>query len=104
MEKTTGFATSMPVCATSSADQLDPARACFGIERKNSARASRLIKEANDAQAIRAYDAAASRRDMKYVLGEPAEPGQPHLTDCSWNVDNRKAKNLLFLWTKPIRS
>jgi ATP-dependent DNA helicase RecG len=39
----------------------------FGIERQNSAQASRLIKEATEAQAIRAYDAAASRRDMKYV-------------------------------------
>jgi predicted HTH transcriptional regulator len=39
----------------------------FGIEPKNSAIASRLIKEALDAGAIRPYDEAAARKLMKYV-------------------------------------
>ena len=39
----------------------------FGIEPKNSATASRLIKEAIDAGVIHPYDEAASKRLMKYV-------------------------------------
>ena len=39
----------------------------FGIEEKNSATASRIIKEALDAKKIRAYDEASSRKFMKYV-------------------------------------
>jgi predicted HTH transcriptional regulator len=39
----------------------------FGIEQKNSATVSRLIKEAVAAGAIRAYDESASKQQMKYV-------------------------------------
>jgi predicted HTH transcriptional regulator len=39
----------------------------FGIESKNSATASRLIKEALEARAIRPYDESASRKYMRYV-------------------------------------
>jgi predicted HTH transcriptional regulator len=39
----------------------------FGIDEKNSAVASRLIKEAVEAGAIVPYDSAASRKYMKYV-------------------------------------
>jgi len=39
----------------------------FGIEQKNSATASRLIKEAVNAGVIRAYDESASKQQMKYV-------------------------------------
>lgn len=39
----------------------------FGIEQKNSATASRLIKEAVSAGVIRAYDESASKQQMKYV-------------------------------------
>jgi predicted HTH transcriptional regulator len=39
----------------------------FGIEQKNSATASRLIKEATEAGAIRPYEEATSKRLMKYV-------------------------------------
>lgn len=39
----------------------------FGIEAKNSASASRLIKEALDAGVIAPYDASAARKIMKYV-------------------------------------
>ncbi|HZK67368.1 MAG TPA: transcriptional regulator, partial [Chloroflexota bacterium] len=39
----------------------------FGIEPRNSATASRLIKEAVDAGFIRAHDPDSSRRLMKYV-------------------------------------
>lgn len=39
----------------------------FGIESKNSAIASRLIKEAHEAGLIRPYDPEAGRRFMKYV-------------------------------------
>ena len=39
----------------------------FGIEQKNSATASRLIKEATEAGVIRPYDESASKRLMKYV-------------------------------------
>lgn len=39
----------------------------FGIEPKNSATASRLIKEAVEAEVIRAHDASAGKKFMKYV-------------------------------------
>ena len=39
----------------------------FGIEQRNSATASRLIKEAVNAGAIRPYDESASKQQMKYV-------------------------------------
>lgn len=39
----------------------------FGIEPKNSATASRLIKEAIEAGTIRPYDDSAARKFMKYV-------------------------------------
>jgi predicted HTH transcriptional regulator len=39
----------------------------FGIEEKNSASASRIIKETSDAKKIRAHDDASSRKFMKYV-------------------------------------
>lgn len=39
----------------------------FGIEQKNSATASRLIKEATEAGVIRPYEEATSKRLMKYV-------------------------------------
>ena len=39
----------------------------FGIEPQNSATASRLIKEALDAEVIRPYDKSAARKLMKYV-------------------------------------
>jgi ATP-dependent DNA helicase RecG len=39
----------------------------FGIDEKNSAVASRLIKEAVEAGAIVPYDSAASKKYMKYV-------------------------------------
>jgi len=39
----------------------------FGIERHNSATASRLIKEALSAGMVRPYDENAAKRDMKYV-------------------------------------
>ena len=39
----------------------------FGIEAKNSATASRLIKEALEAGMIRLYDKGAARKLMKYV-------------------------------------
>jgi ATP-dependent DNA helicase RecG len=39
----------------------------FGIETKNSAVASRLIKEAVEAGVIHPYDETASKRLMKYV-------------------------------------
>lgn len=39
----------------------------FGIEKKNSATVSRVIKDAVDAEEIRAYDADAGRKYMKYV-------------------------------------
>lgn len=42
-------------------------RGRFGIESKNSATASRLIKEAIEAGVIRPYDETASKRFMKYV-------------------------------------
>ncbi len=41
----------------------------FGIKEKNSATASRIIKEALDAKRIRAYDEASSKKYMKYVPG-----------------------------------
>jgi len=42
-------------------------RARFGISEKNSAAASRIIKEALETGKIRAYDESASRKFMKYV-------------------------------------
>ncbi len=39
----------------------------FGIESKNSAMASRLIKEATEAGAIHPYDETSSKKQMKYV-------------------------------------
>ncbi len=42
-------------------------RGRFGIDEKNSAVASRIIKEAVDASAIKPYDENASRKYMKYV-------------------------------------
>ncbi len=42
-------------------------RARFGIEEKNSATASRLIKEAIEAKRIKLHDAAASKKYMKYT-------------------------------------
>jgi len=42
-------------------------RSRFGIEDKNSATASRIIKETVEAELIRPYDEAASRKFMKYV-------------------------------------
>jgi len=39
----------------------------FGIEPRNSAIASRLIKEALQAKMIRAYDDSAARKLMKYL-------------------------------------
>ncbi len=42
-------------------------RTRFGIEEKNSAMASRIIKDATDAGRIVAYDISASRKFMKYV-------------------------------------
>jgi ATP-dependent DNA helicase RecG len=39
----------------------------FGIEDKNSATASRIIKETLEAELIRPYDDTASRKFMKYV-------------------------------------
>ena len=42
-------------------------RARFGIEPRNSATASRLIKEALEAGVIRPYDESAARKFMKYV-------------------------------------
>lgn len=42
-------------------------RARFGIDAKNSAMATRLIKEAVAAQVVRPHDEAASRKYMKYV-------------------------------------
>jgi ATP-dependent DNA helicase RecG len=39
----------------------------FGIELKNNAMASRLIREALEAGAIRAYDDAAAKKLMRYV-------------------------------------
>jgi ATP-dependent DNA helicase RecG len=39
----------------------------FGIEDKNSATASRIIKETLDAGLVRAYDESASRKFMRYV-------------------------------------
>ncbi|NLC58900.1 MAG: transcriptional regulator [Armatimonadetes bacterium] len=42
-------------------------RARFGIEARNSATASRLIKEAVEARVIRPYDESAARKLMKYV-------------------------------------
>ena len=39
----------------------------FGIENKNSAIASRIIKETLGVQLIRAYDEGASKKFMKYV-------------------------------------
>ena len=42
-------------------------RGRFGIEPKNSATASRLIKEALESGVINAYDEDASRKFMKYV-------------------------------------
>ncbi len=39
----------------------------FGIEQRNSATASRLIKEALSAGMVRPYDEHAAKRDMKYV-------------------------------------
>jgi hypothetical protein len=39
----------------------------FGIEAKNSALASRIIKETLEADLIQPYDISASRKFMKYV-------------------------------------
>ena len=39
----------------------------FGIEAKNSATASRIIKEAVEGGMIKAYDDAAARKMMQYV-------------------------------------
>jgi len=39
----------------------------FGIEDKNSAIASRIIKDTLDAEMVRAYDEEAGRKYMKYV-------------------------------------
>ena len=39
----------------------------FGIEKRNSAKASRLIKEALDAEVIGPYDPDASNRMKRYV-------------------------------------
>ncbi len=39
----------------------------FGIEERNSATASRIIKETLEASLVRPYDEAASRQFMRYV-------------------------------------
>jgi len=39
----------------------------FGIEGKNSATASRMIRESVEAQMIRPYDETASKKFMKYI-------------------------------------
>ncbi len=44
-------------------------RARFGIEEKNSAIVSRVIKQAVDADLIKLYDPSANRRSWRYIPG-----------------------------------
>lgn len=42
-------------------------RGRFGIEEQNSAMASRIIKDAMEAEAVKQFDESAGRKYMKYV-------------------------------------